>query len=181
MNPHPRARLTGAIYLAYFLTAIPAQFLATHAFPTWGLVFNVLSFALYIAVSILFYFLFKPAGRSLSLTAAICSLAGSFVGLFNLFHHMPQINPLWFFGPYCLLIGILILRSTFLPWPLGVLMALAGIGWLGFLYPPIAHQVGFPIEALGILAEAALMLWLLIAGVNLSRWKKQSRLTPNPL
>jgi len=144
------------------------------------LVFNVVSFGLYIAVSILFYFLFQPAGRILSLIAAICSLAGSVVGLLNLFHHAPQINPLWFFGPYCFLIGLLILRSTFLPWPLGVLMVLSGVGWLAFLYPPIAREAGLPLEALGILAEAALMLWLLIAGVNTPRWKKQSRLTLQP-
>jgi hypothetical protein len=177
MNSQPRARLTGLIYLLYFLTAIPAQFLVTHALPTWGLAFNIISFAFYIAVTVLFYFLFLPAGRILSLIAAICSLTGSAVGLLNLFHHMPQINPLWFFGPYCLLIGILILRSTFLPWLLGVLMVLAGLGWLAFLYPPIAREAGLPLEALGVLAEAALMLWLLAAGVNLSRWKKQSRLT----
>lgn len=180
MPTEPQARLTGLIYLLYFLTAIPAQFFVTHALPTWGLVFNVLSFAFYIAVTVLFYFLLLPAGRILSLIAAICSLAGSAVGLLNLVHRAPAINPLWFFGPYCLLIGVLILRSTFLPWPLGVLMVLSGVGWLAFLYPPIALEAGLPLEALGVLAEAALMLWLLAAGVHLARWKKQSRLTLHP-
>jgi hypothetical protein len=46
-----------------------------------------------------------------------------------------KISSLVFFGPYCLLIGYLIFRSTFLPRILGVLMALAGLGWLIFLSP----------------------------------------------
>jgi hypothetical protein len=43
-----------------------------------------------------------------------------------------------FFGFYCLLIGYLILRSTFLPRILGVLMVFAALAWLTFLWPPLA-------------------------------------------
>ena len=44
-----------------------------------------------------------------------------------------------FFAMYCLLIGYLILRSTFLPRFLGASMVLAGLGWLTFLYEPLAN------------------------------------------
>ena len=79
-----------------------------------------------------------------------------------------------FFGLFNLSIGYLIYHSTFLPRLLGVLMALSGLGWLTFLSPPLAtHFLPF-IEILGILAEASLMLWLLIKGINLHRWRQQA-------
>jgi hypothetical protein len=52
-------------------------------------------------------------------------------------------------------------------------MALSGVGWLMFLSPPLATHFLPYIELLGILAEASLMLWLLVKGVNLQRWKEQ--------
>jgi hypothetical protein len=78
------------------------------------------------------------------------------------------------FGFYDLLIGYLIYRSTFLPRFLGVLMALAGLGWLTFLYPPLAHSLSPYVLVLGFLAELLLMLWLLVKGVNVQRWKEQA-------
>jgi hypothetical protein len=79
-----------------------------------------------------------------------------------------------FFGMYCLLIGFLILRSTFLPHFLGVLMVLAGLGWLIFLYPPLAERLFAYIAIVGIAAEVLLMLWLLVMGVNTDRWQEQA-------
>lgn len=64
------------------------------------------------------------------------------------FHVAPlSRSPLLFFGPYCLLIGYLILRSTFLPRILGVLMALAGFGSLAFLSPPSTTLLREPSRA----------------------------------
>ena len=79
-----------------------------------------------------------------------------------------------FFGVYCLLIGYLIFRSAFLSRILGVLMALAGLGWLTFLSPPLANRLSPYNLVLGFLAELALMLWLLARGVNVQRWKEQA-------
>jgi hypothetical protein len=79
-----------------------------------------------------------------------------------------------FFGVYCLLIGCLILQSTFLPRFLGVLMVLAGLGWLIFLYPPLAGRLFACIAIVGVIAEALLMLWLLVIGVNTDRWREQA-------
>jgi hypothetical protein len=52
-------------------------------------------------------------------------------------------------------------------------MVLAGIGWLAFLIPAVALLLSIPIEGLGIFAEAALMLWLIVMGVNARRWNQQ--------
>ena len=80
-----------------------------------------------------------------------------------------------FFGVFQLLIGYLIFRSTFLPRILGVLIALGGVGWLTFLYPPLATSLLTYLMVLGILAEVPLMLWLLVMGVNGERWNEQAR------
>ena len=79
-----------------------------------------------------------------------------------------------FFGSYCLLIGYLIFKSAFLPRVLGVPLALAGLGWLTFLSPPIANHLIPYILILGFLAELSLCLWLLVMGVNVQRWKEQA-------
>lgn len=79
-----------------------------------------------------------------------------------------------FFGLFNLSIGFLIFNSTFLPRFLGVLMALSGVGWLTFLSPPFATHLLAIIEILGILAEAALMIWLLVKGVDVAKWKERA-------
>ena len=79
-----------------------------------------------------------------------------------------------FFGLFDIVIGCLFFRSTFLPRILGVLMAIAGLGWLTFLSPPLANQLSPFISILGFIAELLLMLWLLVMGVNVQRWKEQA-------
>ncbi len=79
-----------------------------------------------------------------------------------------------FFAMYDLLIGYLILRSTFLPRFLGALMVFAGLGWLTFLYEPLADHLSPYIQVLGIIAEVLLMLWLLVMSVNAERWREQA-------
>jgi len=165
----------------------------------------------YIVVTVLFYDLFKPVNRSLSLLAAFFSLAGCAIGALNsLFQLAPLLvlrgeqylsifNAgqqqalalmflelraqgfdicLVFFGFYCILIGYLIFRSTFLPKILGVLMAIAGLGYLinsfaTFLSPAFAIHLIPYVLAPGLLGEGSLTVWLLAVGVNVQRWKEQ--------
>ena len=116
---------------------------------------NLIAAASYVAVTILLYFIFKPVNGGLSLLAAFFSLAGCAHGALRLFHLAPfHINSLVFFGIYCLLIGYLIFRSTFLPRFLGAGMTSAGLGWLTFLSPELANYLSPYNLATGIIAEA---------------------------
>lgn len=170
----PRARITGLVYLLYFLTAVLAEvFVGKGRLVAYDAV-NLVAYAFYIAVTLLFYFMFKPVNSNLSLLAAFFSLLGCANDLLTLFHHGPyEISSLLFFGPYCMLIGYLIFRSTFLPRTLGVLMAFAGVGWLLFLSPLVRYLSSY-LKVLGFVAEMSLMLWLLVMGVNARRWKEQA-------
>jgi glucan phosphoethanolaminetransferase (alkaline phosphatase superfamily) len=81
---------------------------------------------------------------------------------------------LTFFGVFCALIGMLILRSRFLPAILGLLMILAGVTyWINsfrlFLALPIPY-----VQWVTLIAELSLALWLLVVGVNEERWRAQA-------
>ena len=72
---NPNARITGAVYLFYFLTAIPAQFLLGGRLAAYGNATNLIATAFYVILTLLFYGMFKPVNGILSLIAALFSLA----------------------------------------------------------------------------------------------------------
>lgn len=82
-----------------------------------------------------------------------------------------------YFGVYCLLVGILILKSTFLPRILGALMALAGLSYLAFLSPLFARSLQPYILVFPGVGQVSLCLWLLVMGVNAQRWDEQATAT----
>jgi len=165
-----KARIAGVFYLLTFVAGVFALVSVSGR-----LVANLIATACYIAVTLLFFDMFKPVNKSLSLLAAFFGLVGCAWAALTIFHLAPlDINSLVFFGFYCLLIGYLIFRSTFLPRTLGALMAFGGLGWLTFLSPPLAHYLSPYNLAPGMLGEGALTLWLLVFGVNEQRWKEQA-------
>ncbi|MFZ3264339.1 MAG: DUF4386 domain-containing protein [Terriglobales bacterium] len=228
-SPHPGARIIGVVYSLYFLTAIGSELLirgiivpgdaaatatnlrAHEQLFRLSMAGGLIGTALYIAVTVLFYGLFKRVNRTVALLAAFFSLVGCAIqGCGSVFQAVPffildgssylsvfQVAQLQaialmfiklygqaayiylvFFGLFNLSIGYLIFRSTFLPRILGVLMALSGLGWLTVLSPSFVHHVLLYVELLGIIAEASLMVWLLVKGVNVERWKEQAHAAP---
>jgi len=78
-----------------------------------------------------------------------------------------------FFGFWCVLLGYLIVRSTFMPRVIGALLILDGIGWMTFLAPPFATSIYTLIAVVAGVAEFSLLLWMLIFGVSNERWREQ--------
>ena len=226
-SPRLKARVAGSFYLLAGLTSviggiyIPGKLVVVGDAATtanailahkhlFQLGFSVMLIAVMcsIVLTALFYDLFKPVNKTLSLTAAFFHLVGlAILGFASLLQLAPlvvlegghylsvfkqeqvqalaylflQLNTqagnafLAFFGLYCILIGYLIFRSTFMPRIIGVFMALAGLGYLTFLSPPLAGYLSPYNLAPAALGEGSLMLWLLVVGVNAPLWKEQAR------
>jgi hypothetical protein len=166
-SPVLKARWAGALYLlAVAMAASGESFLRDRL----SIAAGQLALACFVVVTLILYDIFAGVNRNLSWFAASFGLAG-------LTLEALRWNPggvdvaMGFHGISCLLFGYLVLRSTFLPRVLGVLMAFAGLAWLPFLSPPLANSLSPYNVAAGFLGEASLMLWLLVVGIHLSPWK----------
>jgi len=80
-----------------------------------------------------------------------------------------------FFGFNTLLVGWLMLKSTFLPRVLGVLGIVCGLGWLTFLWPPLGARVFMVLALFALLASLATIFWMLVFGVNEPKWFERER------
>lgn len=88
-----------------------------------------------------------------------------------------------FYGAMSLMMGTLALRATFLPRVLGGLEMIEGLGYFTFTFttllaPALALRL-YPLIpfATAAVGELALMLWLLVRGVNEAKWEEQARAT----
>lgn len=150
-------RLAGLCYATTFVAG--AASLAVRG--PLGTVTNAVATAAYVAVAWLFYRLFAPVSHGGALAAMVVGLAGCAASTVALVGGRPPVHPLAIFGAYCLLIGGLIVRSTFVPRILGASMILGGVSWLTFSTPALSRALAPYNFAPGILAEGALTLWLL--------------------
>jgi hypothetical protein len=183
-SPGLKARIAGILYLLIFIaapsgaaTATPAKMIITLACDT--------------SVAFILYALLKPAGMRWSLIAAffrlifVAVMTVNSLNSFGVLDHFKDAHSaaafnkgygfaMVPFGIHSLLIGYLIFNSIFLPRILGILMALAGLGYLIFLWPPLGRYLFFPYILIpGVVGEGSLTQWLLVMGVNVQRWKEQ--------
>jgi hypothetical protein len=173
-SPRFKARMAGVLFLLVLLTAVFNEFIVHGRLGSAAnLAGDLIEVSGMIVVTLLFYLIFRPVNRSLALLAVAFNLVGLplealqwqplGVGIGMVFHAF-----------YCLLIGYLIFRSTFLSRIVGALMVCAGFGWLTFLSMPLANYLS-PYNLIpGMLGEVSVCLWLLVMGVNDQRWKEQA-------
>ncbi len=176
-SPRLKARLAGVLLLLSVLMAAFNEFFVRGRLGSAvDLAADLIEVSGMVVVTLLLYYLLKPVERSLSLLAASSNLVG---GAFEALRWTPRGVDIGivFHGFYCLLIGYLMWRSAFLPRILGALVAFAGLAWLTFLSPPLANYLSPYNLASGLVGEASLMLWLLVMGVNLQRWKEKASAT----
>ena len=167
-SPRLKARIAGVLYLLSFLTAAFSELYARGRLNFVGGLIAVLGM---VVVTLVFYDIFKPVNRNLSLLAAFFGLVGL---TFEALRLQPRgVNAaIVFAGFYCLLIGYLIFRATFLPRALGALMTFAGLAWLTWLSNPLVKHLSPYNLAAGALAEMSVFLWLLVMGLNAQRWNE---------
>jgi uncharacterized protein DUF4386 len=85
-----------------------------------------------------------------------------------------------FFGLDVICMAYLIVRSTFVPRGIGVLLAVDGMAYLVYSFadlisPGVAAQLVPWIQLPALIGEGSLCLWLLFVGVNVERWNKRAR------
>lgn len=170
-NPRLFARLAGVFYLLVFVFGIAA--LRTSG--DTRVVVNLVAAAVYYVVTVMLYHLYKPVSRTGSLVTALFSFAALTIGVLSDFGVVKfPLNTLVLFGVYCLGLGCLTLKATFLPRAIGVLLIVAGLGWLTYIHPPLAKRLGALAMAPGMVGEGVLTFWLLAVGVDPERWRAQS-------
>jgi hypothetical protein len=235
-SPRLNARVAGAFYLATIVTGVfaeafvrgslivagdakatAANILASQPLYRLGLTADIVALGCYVVVTLLFYDLFKPVSRSLSMLAAFFSLVGTAVlaiDTLNLLaplallggapyltafsadqlralaytflklHALGYSIDVVFFGFYCLLIGYLVFKSTFLPRVVGLLLAIAGLGYLinsfaTFLALPLPGHLSDYFLVPGMIGEGSLTLWLLIVGLDPTKWRQRAAAAPD--
>jgi hypothetical protein len=166
--------ILGMLVVSGSATATAANILSHEPLFRLGFVSSLMTVPFHLVWAVLFYGLFKPVNKSVSLLAGFVMLvACAMWALSSLLYLAPllvlqgktslsafareqlqalalmllKLNAqaydigLVFFGFWCVLIGYLILRSTFLPRIIAVLEVLAGLGYMTLLWRPLTHYL----------------------------------------
>lgn len=158
------ARAAGAFWGLVFITGSYSLFAGSA--PGLGSKAAELASPIFYAVStVLIYFLLRPVNQTVSLIAMLFGLAGCAISLTGTADKI-GIRDLVLFGGHCLLVGYLIIRSGYIPKIIGALLMFGGVGWLTFVWSPLAKALGPYNFMPGMLGEGILILWLLIVGVS---------------
>ncbi len=166
VSPRLKARIAGALYFLSLLAGLFGDYIFHDKAYTAGLI----EISGMVAVTFLFYVIFKPVNKSLAVLATSLNLVAMIFEAQRVNPHGQDVG-LVIHGMSFIVFGYLIYRSTFLPRILGVLMAIAGLGWLTYLSTPFKNYN----LVVCLVGEISVMLWLLVMGVNEQRWREQAK------
>jgi len=102
------------------------------------------------------------------------------VKLFLDLHRLGNLIAGIFFGLWLFPLGLLVFRSGFFPRPLGILLMVGSPGYVvlfvqAFLFPGSERTLWTsPLLVVTHVSELAMMLWLLIRGVNVDQWERRA-------
>lgn len=172
--------------------ATAANLLAHESLFRAGLVADTYIFLCEIVLTILLYRLLAPVSRSGSLVAACARLSMNLVQaggvalkllalrlaagphqdlVLALLNANTDLILVWqaFFGLHCAVLGALVYRSGYLPRALGVMLLLAGAGYLSdsvgrLLAPEYGVYLGWVAPLFGVVGEVSFAAWLLFRG-----------------
>jgi hypothetical protein len=151
-------KFVGLVYVAFLLLSLAGERLRNMPLQLVG---NATGFVL----AVLLYRLFAPADPHIAL--ALLPLAFIHYVIQGVGQVRADAGTLRLallpFAVYLMVLGYLIARSTFAPIALGLLIALAGLGWLIAVVPRVPTWSALAVVLFGIVAEVALAIWLLVA------------------
>ncbi|MDP1825427.1 MAG: DUF4386 domain-containing protein [Archangium sp.] len=198
LGPFSMMYVPSAIVVAGDDAATAANLVASSSLFRLGMVSDAVIVLSELALTAVLYFLLRPVGETLALTATFARLGMTVLQAANLVPQLAAITlvstaaptamswlrvhdlgvHVWeiLFALHCLLVGVLVFRSRFLPRVFGVLMGLASLGYglngLGNLVAPGSAPVFAAIVGLtAVIGEVPLVLWLLIKGADEARWQ----------
>ncbi len=165
-----------------------------------GVVCNLLTFTVNIFLAVFLYKVLKPVHEGMASLMVILALVGVSIAMLNELNQVAVLLvsgadystastvPLFldlyeygfsithiFFGLWLLPMGYLIFKSGFLPRFLGVLLIIACFGYLADFTLLFLFDMGVGVKNFTFVGEVALLLWLLIKGVNVEQWEKRAR------
>ena len=170
-----------------------------------GVVSNLAAFTVNVFVAVLLYKLLEPVSKSIASLMVILIMVGLAIGMLNELNQFAALLTLGadnltatqsqalaslfldiyehgftiahiFWGLWLFPMGYLVFKSGFLPKVIGVLLIVAGLGYLTdftlfFLFPGITVTV----SNFTFVGEVVLIFWLLIKGVNVEQWEIRAR------
>jgi hypothetical protein len=151
-------RVAGLAYVAYFALALAGGALK-------NVPLQVVATAVYLLVSVVLYRTFRSADP----TVAVTLLPLAFVGCLIQGYGQSQGDAgllraaLVPFGLFLVVLASLLVRTDGAPLALAVIVGVAGLAWPVVAVPGVPTSYAAVAIGLGLLAEGALMVWLLVA------------------
>ena len=179
------ARIGGALYLinivlgAFAIGFAPSQ----PALYRLGVAAHVIVGLTNIPLALVFYELFKVVSRRLAMLVVFFTLVATSIEMAFVAAELPSRSASAagydvssvFFALYGVTVGWLVVRSTFLPTFVGILLIVGALCYLAYgfadiLGPSFASLLVPWIQLPSLLGELSFALWLLVAAVDGGRW-----------